>query len=202
MTTLYKESRFKVGQIWESPVSKFVVLSVSPTHSKSALIQDTKYGKLWTEIFVAQGAGYKLVGTTSVKGHSRKQQTCKISDMLNIGMNMMTSTQHIRGITKVNAHNRWSILKLIRSTVGEQYSNLLMSIRLEKVIAKLKSVGMSHDDITRELLKLREDEFIEMEVGTPIGIWDDEELKKYTVSSSKNRFAHIKLTHKGFDSIR
>jgi len=102
----------------------------------------------------------------------------------------------------VNSYNRWSILKVIRDTVGKRYNNLMMSIPLDNVIIKLKSVGMTYEDITRELLNLREDDFIEMEVGTPIGVYDTEELKKYTISSSKNRFRYVKLTHKGFEIIR
>jgi len=132
----------------------------------------------------------------------KKQQTCNISNMFHNGMNMMTSMQHIRGVTKVNAYNRWSILKTIREVVGKRYSNLMLSIPLKYVIAELESSGMTYNNIVKELLNLREDGFIEMEVGTPIGIDNDEELKKCTVSSSKNRFAHIKLTHKGLESIR
>ncbi len=77
----------------------------------------------------------------------------------------------------------------------------MISIPLDNVILKLKALDMTYDDIVKELLSLRENDFVEMEVGTPIGIDDPEELKRYTISSTKNRFRYIKLTHKGLNYI-
>ncbi len=67
------------------------------------------------------------------------------------------------------------------------------SAPLKCVISKLKGAGLDREELTDLLLSMREEGAVDLEVGTPIGVYDKKELEDYTIETEKNRFAHVRI---------
>lgn len=63
----------------------------------------------------------------------------------------------------------------------------------------MKKYDLTKKEIDEKILDLRSRDFLELEVGTPIGVESKEQLEEITVSTEKNRFNYAKLTQKARD---
>jgi len=111
------------------------------------------------------------------------------------------SKEHKSSIEKSNLDNSIKNLFINIKTCGEltDYNVIsiieecggIKTIPLKCVINKLKSAGLNKEELTNILLHLRQDNIIQLEVGTPFV--DINEIKNVTIETDKNRFAYIKL---------